>query len=77
MKVVTNVIWDKFFKPYHKALTKKYNFKTIKEGIFDITKYFIDDDSRILDTIAEHDIGFKSLIDHIESNKKSKVILKK
>lgn len=50
-KVFTDLIWVKLFKSYRIDLYTQYDKLTIKNSIVHILKHFIEDDTKICDTL--------------------------
>jgi hypothetical protein len=50
-KVFTDLIWIKFLKSYRIDLYTQYDELTIKNSIVHILKHFIEDDTKICDTL--------------------------
>jgi hypothetical protein len=50
-KVFSDLIWTKFLKSYRIYLCNKYDFKIIKQSVMRILVHFIEDESKIYDTL--------------------------
>lgn len=50
-KIFTDLIWSKLFKSYRNDLYIHYDILTIKKSIVHILKHFIEDDTKIYDTL--------------------------
>ena len=50
-KIFTDLIWTKLLKSYHIHLYNKYDKQTIKESIVHLLKHYIEDNTKIYDTL--------------------------
>lgn len=50
-KIYTDLIWTKFLKSYHIDLYNQYDKQTIKKSIVHILTHFIEDETKIHDTL--------------------------
>lgn len=52
-KIFTDLIWTKFLKSYRNDLYNHYDKKTIKNSIVHILIHFIEDETKIYDTLED------------------------